>query len=65
MSSRKLDNFVFDLLYMCMMYVGFLGLLLLLFLGVCGWFPKFGKTNFLSFLGGIFFLHLRVVLVHA
>jgi hypothetical protein len=42
-----------------------LGLLLLLFLGVCGWFPKFGKTNFLSFLGGIFFLHLRVVLVHA
>jgi len=81
MSSRQLDNFIFDSLYMCMIDVGFLGLLLLLllllFLGWCvcvcvcvcvcggGWFPKFGKKKFPFFFWGIFVLHLRAVLVHA
>jgi len=67
MSSRQLDNFIFDSLYMCMIDVGFLGLLLLLllFLGWCvcvcvcvcggGGFQSLAKKSFLSFFGAFSF----------
>jgi hypothetical protein len=47
-----------------MIYVGFLGLLLLL-LGVCGWFPIWQKIISFLFLGHFLLTHLIEVLVHA